>query len=325
MKLFRHFTTGMFTICLLLTLSSCKGKKSSSATMARTPGEMQEKSITIIQQQLQSATSNGNKLDSATTLRQPEFASFLYEQNGYEPLWCRKQQWLPAGDSLFSFINSAGLFGLFRSDYHFSQLDSIRHWFMADSLTKGARKDVNLWAKADMMFTDGFIQLIHDIKLGRLPKDSITLRKDSVLTNELCLQLYNEVKETGAVHTAVSKLEPGHKGYHQLKAGIKKFLDNYDSRSFTFVPTKKDPLKFVEALQQRLFEGGYISFNDRRADSATLAAAIKNFQKEKGVAADGVAGDGTLRMLNGSDNAAGKYARTLYLGECRFQHDGSDG
>ena len=52
-------------------------------------------------------------------------------------------------------------------------------------------KDAASWARADLMLSDAFISIIHDIKLGRLPNDSITLRKDSVLTEEFVSSKFN--------------------------------------------------------------------------------------------------------------------------------------
>jgi hypothetical protein len=54
-------------------------------------------------------------------------------------------------------------------------------------------------------------------------------------------------------------------------------------------------------LQTRLFEDSLISFETPAADSAQLAAAIIKFQKKKGLAADGRAGEATVRMMNIND------------------------
>jgi len=79
-------------------------------------------------------------------------------------------------------------------------------------------------------------------------------------------------------------------------------LDSADYREFTFVPSpKKEPAQFRQLLQKRLFEGGYIATDSVRADSVQLADAVKKFQREKDLAVDGVAGEGTVRMLNTSD------------------------
>jgi L,D-transpeptidase YcbB len=282
---------------------SCQGKKGKvTDTIADTPQELQRKSISIIQDKLDHALSNNGKLDdSGSVVVQARIARLLYEKNDFEPIWCKKEQWLATGDSLFSFMQRSKLFGLFPEDYHAKVIEQIRDRFIADSLGKGDRKDAALWSKADIMLTDGFIQALRDIKLGRLPQDSITMRKDSVLLDEFYQAQLDAVNKGESVTAVFEKLEPVHDGYHKLKKGIEKFLAGFDDRQFTFVPSMKDSLKFVKALQRRLFEGGYISFTDRLPDSLQLAGAIKKFQKEKGIAADGKAGEGTVRVLNSSD------------------------
>jgi len=151
------------------------------------------------------------------------------------------------------------------------------------------------------MITVAFVRIVKDVKLGRLPSDSITLRKDSVLKDEFYGEQLDLLKRSG-VAAMVQSLEPRHWGYHVLKAGIKKFLDSADYREFTKVPAPgKDIAGFNKALQQRLYEGGFIAFDSIAADSAQLAAAVKKFQQKKGITVDGRAGEGTVRMLNSND------------------------
>ena len=97
-------------------------------------------------------------------------------------------------------------------------------------------------------------------------------------------------------------LEPRHQGYWLLKAAIQKFLDSADYKVYTVVPPRKDTLNFKEALKKRLKEGGFIP-DDSVAliDSVRLAAAVKSFQRSKGIEIDGKVGEGTLQMLNTSD------------------------
>lgn len=135
--------------------------------------------------------------DSTILLSQARIAKLLYEKKSFEPLWCQKEEWLPTGDSLFSFIESSQLFGLFPEDYHIEQLKDIRQKFFIDSLAKGDRKDAALWSKADIMLTDAFVQIIKDVKLGRLPQDSITLRKDSVLNDAFYQQQFDILQQSG--------------------------------------------------------------------------------------------------------------------------------
>jgi murein L,D-transpeptidase YcbB/YkuD len=283
-------------------LLACNDKSEKGDNFASSPQELQRKATDLIQELTGKAITNNGQLDDSTvTLSQARIAKLLYEKTSFEPLWCKKEEWLPEGDSLFNFIESSKLFGLFPEDYHISQLKTIREKFIADSFAKGDRKDAALWSRADLMLTDAFVQIVKDIKLGRLPQDSITLRKDSVLSDDYYQQQFDMLKESG-VTNVVQSLEPTHWGYHLLKAGIKKFLDSAEYKQFTAVPYPvKDIAKFNKALQKRLYEGGFIAYDSVSADSAQLAEAIKKFQRKKGIAVDGRPGEGTVRMLNVND------------------------
>lgn len=289
------------TIITIALVTSCHSKNN-KGDLADTPEELQEKAILIIKNSIQSVNEKGTLfIDSLNELRQIRLVSLIYQKNGFSPLWFHNDQWLPAGDSLSLFIENSQLFGLFPQDYGSDAIIEIRKKFLNDSLSKSDRKDASLWSMADLLLTNAFFQLVKDIKLGRLPTDSISLRKDSVLSDDFYLKSIESLRQDGKATILFRNLEPVHTGYQNLKNGIKDFLDHADYRQFTIVPSSKDSLNFKKILQKRLFEGGYISFDSLQADSAQLANAVKKFQKEKGITVDGRAGEGTIRMLNTSD------------------------
>ncbi len=294
------FKTGVL-ICLVAG-TSCKSNTKKGEHIASTPGELQEKVAGIIKNSMESSSSQNYLLgDSTLILKQPAITSLLYSKNNFAPIWNDKGQWVSSGDSLYDFITKSQLYGLFPEDYYVNSLKDIRNKFIADSSNKTDRKDAALWAKADILMTDAFVQIIKDVKLGRLPDDSISLRKDSVLSNDFFIQQLSELRQKG-LNNVVQKLEPSHPEYILLKAGIKKFLDSADYRQFTKVPyPEKNIQKFNRLLQTRLFEGGFIAFDSTAADSTELAEAVKKFQQRKGLTADGRAGEATVRMLNVSD------------------------
>jgi murein L,D-transpeptidase YcbB/YkuD len=289
------------SLCFLL-FFSCTSKKLKGDSIAKTPEELQQKATDIIREVTIMAVSNNGKLDdSLLVLSQARIVSLMYEKKSFAPLWFSNEVWLPAGDSLFDLISSSQLFGLFPEDYHFNEIKIIRDQFIADSLSKGVKKDAALWSRADIMLTDAFLRIVKDIKLGRLPQDSVTLRKDSVLSDDFYLLQFNAFLQT-SLSGIIQTLEPKQRGYHLLKAGVKKFLDSADYRQFTIVPyPEKNTAKFNTALQKRLYESGYISFDSVAADSLQLAEAIKRFQRKKNIAVDGKAGEGTVRRLNVND------------------------
>lgn len=300
----RHRTRYFLYIVMILSLfasPSCGSKKVRSQTIAASPEELQEKARALISEFIQKNTNaDGNTADSSLQVKQAALLKALYGGNGYDLFWSGDQHWKPGADSLHNLIRSARSYGLFPEDYHAKALEAIREQFLADSLASGARKDALLWSKADLMLTDAFVQLLKDIKLGRLPNDSISLNKDTVITDDFFMVQLNRLKESGAFTRLVDSLEPSHWGYHQLKKSIPSFLQQASFKTFTKVPGKENA-GYKKALQRRLYEGGYIAFDSTLADSARLTEAVKKFQKEKGLTVDGRAGEGTLRMLNLSD------------------------
>ncbi|HEX7848052.1 MAG TPA: L,D-transpeptidase family protein [Chitinophagaceae bacterium] len=268
--------------------------------IAETPEQLIEKTEDNIRKNLDFAAAHNGKLSDSFLLQQTGLMQTLYKTNQYAALWSNKEQWKPAGDSLLDFIRNAKLYGLFPLDYHLSFLDSVRKEFDADTLSNTSRKNAALWAKTDILLTDAFLHIVKDVKLGHLPQDSISLRKDSVLVDSFYVDRLNEVLQGATLSSTIDSLEPRHEGYQLIKAGIKGFLDSAKYKSYTNIPSSKDSL-FKQALQKRLYEDGYIAFDSVRADSAQLVTAIKKFQKKKGITVDGVAGEGTVRLLNTTD------------------------
>lgn len=288
-------------LCLFFLLS-CKSKEKKSEHFSETPLELSEKTKGLIKSFFQNKSSTQVFLnDSSFQLNQKDITRFLYSQNGYTANWCDKEQWLSAGDSLFNFIKQAKLYGLFPEDYHIEKINSIRNRFIADSLSEMDKKDASLWAKADILMTDAFIQIVKDVKLGRLPDDSVSLRKDSTLSDQFYQQKLKDVLNNG-LSIVIHSLEPKQPEYALLKEGIKSFLEKADYREYTIVPYPIANIqKFEEALQKRLYEGGYIGFDSTAADSTQLSNAVKLFQKDKGIIIDGRVGSETIRMLNEND------------------------
>lgn len=289
-------------ICLTEFIACNNKSKEKTDAIVSSPQQMQAKASAIIRSALDDAMKNDGRLNDSTLLRQIRLVNLLYQKEEFSPLWCKDEKWLSTGDSLHQFISRAQLLGLFPEDYHAKELDSIRQRFFNDSLSKGDRRNASLWATADMMLTDAFFSIIKDVKLGRLPQDSVTLRKDSVLSDSFYQAQWGIVKKSTSVNQLISSLEPNQIGYRLLKKGIPEFLDGASYKQFTIVPAPgRDKANFKKALQKRLYEEGFIAFDSVAADSARLVQAVKKFQEKKGITVDGRAGEGTVRMLNLTD------------------------
>jgi L,D-transpeptidase YcbB len=296
-------TLTVVVLLLAILFAACRNKGKTNDTIALSPQDMQQKSAMLVKDLLSGlAADSGRSVDSFLLIGQPELIKKVYEQRSFELLWGKDGSWLSQGDSLFSFINNSKFYGLFPEDYHFGSLSEIKRRIFTDSLSKGDRKDALLWSRADIMLTDALLKLLKDIRIGRLPNDSVTLLKDTVLNDEFYMKQLEVFRQQGSMNAIALQLEPAHNGYHALKAAIPQFLASANNKEYTIVPyPEKDQLRFQKALQKRLYEGGYIPFDSVAADSVQLAAAVKKFQQDKGITVDGRAGEGTVRMLNVND------------------------
>lgn len=286
----------------LLFFSCSDEKPPVTKEIVEVPEKMDDKVKGLIKKSLNYAASENGRLDDSLLLYQWPALAFVYKEKNFSPIWCSTQQWLPRADSLFGFLDELKYFSLYPQDYHAPLLKKIKSILDADSLAQGDRKDAVLWAHADMLLSDALVNIIHDLKLGRLPKDSITLRKDSALTVVFITGKFNELISGLSLQYILSSLEPTHKGYRELKAGIKNFVDSADfSETTRVVFPVNDSIEFKTTLIRRLFELGFVDSAGATPDSAQLAAILKKIQKSNRLTVDGKIGLQTIRALNLSD------------------------
>ncbi len=277
------------------TTSSANEKQN---TIVSDPEDMDDVAINTIQTLLQSAENNNGKLDESTQLSMAHVIVDFYKQKEYNLLWSKEAEWKPLADSLFNFITHAKSEGLFPNDYHFSDLTDIKNKLDKDSL---ARMDASTWSKADILLTDGLAKILKDLKYGRLQADSISLNKDSSLIENFYFNHLNEIIEKKQFTPTLTVVQPKHKGYWDLKDGIKRFLDSSSDKSYTYVPypykkgSADDSLRFTRALQKRLAESGC------PAENGNLAEAIRKYQRIKGLTADGKVSTTLIKSMNTSD------------------------
>ncbi len=291
-------------VFVCVTLSSCKEKKPPEEKVIVKPTEkMDDKVKELIKSYLEYSLSEKGKMDDSVVLYQLPLLVNLYKQKSFSPLWSSTQKWLPQGDSLLMFIEHARRYGLFPSDYHANQLLRQRKIFAGDAFKDKETRDAASWARADLMLSDALVSIFHDLKLGRLPNDSITLRKDSVLSEELVSSKFNAAVSGLSLSIIISTLEPKYEGYRQLKDALKNFLDSSEFKTITSIifPNKnREELKAT--IAKRLFEVKYIDSSYTEIDSLKLSTVLKKYQKQNSLTADGKIGAQTIRMLNLSDD-----------------------
>ena len=225
----------------------------------------------------------------------PNAVAYVYKQQAYKPIWSRHGAFVKGTDSLFHFIADARRYALFPDDYYKARLDMLRK--LVTDTTKENKLDAAKWAESDLLLTAAYINIIKDIKKGRLQPDSLS-KRDTALTPEF---YYQQWQTYGAnMQVLADSLECQQPGYTALKYALQDFLANAQFVNYTYI-NPKDSAHLQTAVVQRLKEDS-ITFSNTHIDSTELAAAIKKYQHRKGWKETGKLTAGFISNLNNTDN-----------------------
>lgn len=292
----------LLSICMifLLACDNTPAVKPPEKDIVEIPEKFEVRVSDNLRKALGFIVSNKGRLNDTVVLAHDSLIFGLYEKEQFQPLWISQENWSPLGDSLYAFIERSKEYGLFPSDYHFRALSGIRTKMANDTV---ARRDAALWSRADLMLTDAFFLASRHLKLGRIGRDSLTLRQDTTFSNELYMDLFHRVRQTGDVTAVLHELEPKHAGYDSLKAGLKFFLDSIQVfRRYTFINyPNKDSVALRNALQRRLFEDDIVASPTEPIDTAVWRQALMNYQTAKGLKPTGKINENTANSLNNTD------------------------
>ncbi len=304
-----YFLIGSCLFSVFLFSCNNASPKNGQALIAD-PAKINDRVADDIKASLDFAEQHEGKLDDSTRLSFSNATKLFYSNNNFSPIWSGKGKWEPISDSLYQYVENAVLDGLFRDDYHYQHLKNLRTRLNSDSLL---RMDPAQWTRADLLLTDGFMHIVHDLKQGRLQPDSITLSSDTALAETYFSDQLTALMAKPLLKNLFNSLQPKNKDYWELKNGIPAFLDSMDNKVYTYVnyPYRKndpkDSLIFIKTLQKRLSESGLMDNNGQLPDTAQLRSAISKYQKLKGLTVDGKLSSVLVRTLNISD--AERYKR----------------
>lgn len=289
-KLLSSFIFIFLSCCI-----SCKNKHGSKdRNNVINPSEMNAEVKLVIDNILNTAEKNEYKLKDSSLLTYNAFLKNYYFNTGYEPIWSSKQEWLPQAALLVKYIENAGLQGLYKEDYHFIKLINIKSVLDLDSIKK---MDAVLWANADLLMSEAYAGLLKDLRQGRLLPDSLSWRNDSAKFRIFFAPNFDRIKNGEHLNNILEAVQPQHAGYKSLKKTLQKFIDSMDTRTYTYlVYPYKDSIGFLKLFKKRMNEAGIVI--PINADSLQLSSAIKQYQKTKGLTADGKIGNNIIKNLN---------------------------
>lgn len=278
-------------------LYSCKekGKDVTKTEIVQQPEEINATAEDVIKSTLEEIIRGDKNIPDSVRIKNAAILQKLYDENLYAPLWSSNGNFNRNGDSLFSLIEHSKVFGLFPDDYYYTRLSNVRT--QLSDTSKQKKLNASLWAYSDLLLSSAFVQIVKDLKVGRLLPDSV-IAKDSTLTPSFFgeqLRSFQQRKDSVFEH-----LEPVDSGYLKLKFALQDFLTVADLKEHTFISTT-DTARIPSLVRARLKEEDSTLLPIEAPDSLHLANALKKFQKKKGIEADGKLGPTTIGELNNFD------------------------
>ena len=135
----------------------------------------------------------------------------FYTSRRFKLFWNDSTGRLPQSDSLIDFIGRSNQLGLNPSEYHQLKITKLA----ADSLPAAA-------AYADILLTDAFLSLYHDIGQGRLDRTTLErVNRSSTEDRNSIISLQRIL--THSVASELESREPSASQYHELKTALASF------------------------------------------------------------------------------------------------------
>ncbi len=301
MRRSRHLPIVFLLVPLFLV--QCKNKQAVAPAPEKDivvkPASLPERVTADLKHTIHFLKDNKGMLNDSVDIGYPSLIDSLYDSHQYQAFWFNDDKWKPVADSLFAYLDSAELHGLFPQDYHSLLLKNFRQQLQKDT---NARKNAALYARADIMMSDALLLLSHDLKRGRLPFDSVTLRKDTVLSDSFYAANFDAVMKAGAVDTVLRQLEPKLAGYDSLIAYLPAFLHKAKFTTYTYLKYPyDDSVAFFRLLAKRLHETGNYQDSIPPDDTTAFKKVITRYQNKYGFNPTGHISDPLIDKLNNTD------------------------
>lgn len=297
---------GFLPFCLILMalsfLVSCNEKSSSADSRSEAtfvPRDMDVEVERALIRVLSDTANEFKRLSGADQLMQSDIVSAFYRANDYTRIWSMQEKKKPLADTLLYFIESSRNLGLYPDDYHFRLLSNLHSLLDSDSLA--VKNSVN-WTQLEVFSSDAFFRLLKDLKEGRLMPDSSSIVRKKNYVDSFFVASLNEVSNGAPLPDVLKSAEPTFFKYRNLREALPAFVRSMDTTRYAqIIYPYEDSIAFIRAVYARLLIGGFATKDTADPDAATFSAAVKKYQAEKKLTADGKPGARTIRELNITD------------------------
>lgn len=240
----------------------------------------------------------GNPGDGET-IYEPAFVASFYDENQFQPAWNDREQ----ARAVLDLLHKSALEGLNPDDYHYSEMLALRelydqHWEQRDRIR----------ARFDMMLTDGIVLYVRHLLEGKvdphLLDENFNYSRRDFAADRVGEQLRRAISDNSFARI-VEAATPSVPFYHQMKAALAHYRKLAASGSFSRIPDgvvlkPGQSHANVVPLRRRLADTGYLAPDLALVPDfdADLEMAVRQFQRDHALDADGIVGRQSFQFLN---------------------------
>ena len=245
--------------------------------------------------------------------KEPIYAAIVlpifYERRVYQPAWTDSQGPLPKAETLLNAIRRADHDGLRPGDYHLKKIEAILSELR--QLPELRRKpNLHQIVDLDLLLTDAFLIYGSHLHSGRTDPEKIHPQWFANRREGDLALLLEDALRLNRIEGTLSALLPAHAGYKHLRDTLAIYRKFAEAGGWPIVPSGKklqlsDRSERVILLRQRLAAEGFLTnagADDSTLFDSNLDQALKKFQIQNSLDADGILGTNTLQALNISTN-----------------------
>ncbi len=227
-------------------------------------------------------------------LKQQDSVLAFYKQRQNQPVWNSDK----LRTSLVKTLKGAEEEGLFFQDYHGPQIEK--------DLQNLKNLSDSEMSKLDLLLTDAFLTYGRHLSTGKTDPKKIHEIWDVQQNKYNLTSMLEAAVKNNDIDPAIEELRPKNQIYRNLLSSLKKYKElKKDFQGFEKIPEgeviktgDKDPR--ISQIQKRLNFFGYLPIVDSTniENSGKVSDAIKKFQEDEGIEADGIVGNNTIAQLN---------------------------
>lgn len=227
----------------------------------------------------------------------------LYSARNFQPIWATEEPASPLLEMAFTFIASAETEGLDRRDHQLHQLRQLH---------RQSGQSQSIAAELELQTTHAVMTLARELSRGRLSATAADSDWHIPQPSFDAVAFLHEAIKSNHLQQSLHNLSPQKSDYQLLKHTLARYQQHIiDHANWIHIPATPSihpnaTHEIIPLIRERIAQAyavdgiaeyQLISSTSQRYDEA-LVSAIKTFQIQHGLNADGIIGKNTIRALN---------------------------